>query len=127
MSSNSKKTQVVTIILKPKSILEFNSIIPNLCEWLNRRKKNIQFLIKERARIEKIFKNIPNFIEFIDEDKVHNFSDLIITLGGDGTLIGASRQSTKHSPPIFGVNMGRLGFITEFSKNEIFEELPKFF
>lgn len=44
-------------------------------------------------------------------------------MGGDGTLIGVSRNVKKNSPPIFGVNMGNLGFITEFSKVEFFDQL----
>jgi NAD+ kinase len=44
-------------------------------------------------------------------------------MGGDGTLIGVCRNAKKNSPPIFGINMGHLGFITEFSKQEFFEEL----
>ena len=44
-------------------------------------------------------------------------------MGGDGTLIGVCRNVKKSSPPIFGVNMGHLGFITEFSKAEFFDQL----
>ena len=44
-------------------------------------------------------------------------------MGGDGTLIGVCRNIQKNSPPIFGVNMGHLGFITEFSKAEFFDQL----
>ena len=44
-------------------------------------------------------------------------------MGGDGTLIGVCRNIKKSSPPIFGVNMGHLGFITEFSKSEFFDHL----
>lgn len=118
-----KSIQKVTIVLKPKLVNEFSAVLPNLCLWFLRRKVQVQFLTRDQERIKKIFKQLPKNISFIDEDKYHNFSDLIMSLGGDGTLIGVCRQATKHSPPIFGVNMGRLGFITEFSKAEFFEEL----
>lgn len=118
-----KAIQKVTIVLKPKLVNEFSAVLPNLCSWFLRRKVQVQFLTRDQERIKKIFKQLPKNISFIDEDKYHNFSDLIMSLGGDGTLIGVCRQATKHSPPIFGVNMGRLGFITEFSKAEFFEEL----
>jgi len=52
-------------------------------------------------------------------------SDLIISLGGDGTLIGVCRNADRKMPPIFGVNMGHLGFITEFNKIDMFDELTK--
>jgi len=118
-----KSVQKITIVLKPKLINEFSAVLPNLCTWFARRKISVQFLTRDQERIRSIFRQLPKNISFIDDDKYHNFSDLIMTLGGDGTLIGVCRQATKHSPPIFGVNMGRLGFITEFSKAEFFEEL----
>jgi NAD+ kinase len=112
----------IGILLKPRNVQEFNTIIPNITEWLIRRKKHVSFLSSEKTRLEKIFNNIPKNVSFIDFDAVHDL-DLIITLGGDGTLIGISRKCKKKTPPIFGVNMGRLGFIAEFSKVEYFDDL----
>lgn len=113
----------ISIVLKPKINTEFESILSNLITWLIRRKKNIFFLDKEKERIMKVFKgDIKNFT-FISENELHSSSDLIITMGGDGTLIGVCRNIKKNSPPIFGVNMGHLGFITEFTKAEFFDLL----
>lgn len=120
-----KSIQKITVVLKPHLISEFSAVLPNLCTWFSRRKVSVQFLSKDQDRLKQVFKTIPKNVSFVDEDKYHNFSDLILSLGGDGTLIGVCRQSTKHSPPIFGVNMGRLGFITEFSKAEFFDELDE--
>lgn len=114
----------VVIVLKPKVTSEFEGILPNLASWLNRRKKSVYFLSKEKDRIVKIFKNDIKNLFFIEENQIHD-SDLIITLGGDGTLIGVCRNVKKTSPPIFGVNMGHLGFITEFSKVEFFDQLEE--
>lgn len=113
----------ITIVLKPKVTAEFESIIPNLAMWLHRRKKTVIFLSKEKERLIKIFKGNLNNLNFVEEKDLHNDTDLIITMGGDGTLIGVSRNVKKNSPPIFGVNMGHLGFITEFSKVEFYDQL----
>lgn len=113
----------ITIVLKPKVTAEFESILPNLASWLHRRKKSVIFLSKEKERLNKIFKGNLNNLTFVEEKDLHNDTDLIITMGGDGTLIGVSRNVKKNSPPIFGVNMGNLGFITEFSKVEFFDQL----
>jgi len=115
----------VTIILKPKAVSDFEFILPNLVTFLSRRKKTIYFLEKESERLQRILKSNFKLVEMIHEDNLHVESDLIITMGGDGTLIGVSRNIKKNSPPIFGVNMGHLGFITEFSKLEFFDELEK--
>lgn len=115
----------ITIVLKPKVTSEFESILPNLASWLHRRKKTIRFLSKEKERLTKIFKGDLKNIIFVEEDKLNVDTDLIITMGGDGTLIGVARNVKKNSPPIFGVNMGHLGFITEFSKVEFFDQLEE--
>lgn len=115
----------ITIVLKPKVTSEFESILPNLTSWLTRRKKTIFFLSKEKERLNKLFKGDLKNLNFVEEENLHKDTDLIITMGGDGTLIGVSRNVKKNSPPIFGVNMGHLGFITEFSKLEFFDQLEE--
>lgn len=113
----------IAIVLKPKIHTEFQIIVPNLVNWLIRRKKQVYFLEHELDRVTDLLKNTSKDVDFITNDELHSETDLIITLGGDGTLIGVCRQIKKTSPPIFGVNMGTLGFITEFSKSEFFDQL----
>ncbi|MBU0538018.1 MAG: NAD(+)/NADH kinase, partial [Gammaproteobacteria bacterium] len=45
--------------------------------------------------------------------------DLIIVVGGDGSLLGAARILARHNAPVLGVNRGRLGFLTDISPDEI--------
>lgn len=47
--------------------------------------------------------------------------DLSVALGGDGTLLFASRIFSKYKIPIVGINLGGLGFITEFREGELLE------
>jgi len=49
------------------------------------------------------------------------FCDLSITFGGDGTLLSAARIFSKYGTPIIGINLGGLGFITEFGMSEVQE------
>ena len=41
--------------------------------------------------------------------------EIIITVGGDGTILRAARIAAPHGIPILGINMGRVGFMTELS------------
>ncbi len=115
----------VSIILRPNETKEFHDVLQNLVTWLTRRKKMIFFLSKEEKRLRRIFKNFPKNIHLIKETELGNHSDLILSLGGDGTLIGVCRKAMSKSVPIFGINMGTLGFITEFSKIDFYEDLER--
>jgi NAD+ kinase len=45
-------------------------------------------------------------------------ADLVFSLGGDGTLLGAARVAAPFGTPILGVNLGDFGFVTEISRDE---------
>jgi NAD+ kinase len=51
-------------------------------------------------------------------------SDLIVTIGGDGTILRAAQAVMPRPIPIVGINLGRLGFMTELSVGEAKEKLP---
>lgn len=120
-----KKIKNVSIKLKPTKIDNFDSVVTNLVRWLSRKGAKLKFLSTEEKRIEKsCSKSIVKLIEFVEEKEFYNSSDLLISLGGDGTLIGASHLIKKDTP-IFGINLGRLGFITEFQKSNFYDDLQK--
>ncbi len=51
--------------------------------------------------------------------------DILIILGGDGTLLLIAEEAARHSIPVIGINLGHLGFLTELTKNEAEESLEK--
>lgn len=51
-------------------------------------------------------------------------TDLLICLGGDGTMLRAARTVIPHAVPVLGVNMGRLGFLAEVLPGQLMERLP---
>lgn len=50
--------------------------------------------------------------------------DLILTLGGDGTILRAAQHSARAGVPLLGINLGRVGFLTEFAPQAWQEHLP---
>jgi len=45
--------------------------------------------------------------------------DLVLSLGGDGTLLRAARFATRHALPVLGINLGRLGFLTSTAEADM--------
>lgn len=59
-------------------------------------------------------------VEYIDTDKnIVNNSDVVVTVGGDGTIIYAGKYAAKANKPLIGVNMGRVGFVANLEKSDI--------
>ena len=52
-------------------------------------------------------------------------TDLLLCVGGDGTVLRAARAVVPHQTLLLGVNMGRLGFLTELDANEARDRLPE--
>ena len=51
-------------------------------------------------------------------------TELVLTIGGDGTILRAAQAVVPYSIPITGINLGKLGFLTELTANEAMEKLP---
>lgn len=77
---------------------------------------------------EKIFRghNHQTFFTYVSFDEIYSNCDLVIVIGGDGVMLEAARRSTPCGIPILGINMGRVGYMTELEMNEL-ELLDKIF
>src|SRR4030043_719708 len=52
-------------------------------------------------------------------------SELMLSIGGDGTILRTVRAVIPHAEPIAGLNLGHLGFMTELKADEAFDKLPR--
>ncbi len=65
--------------------------------------------------------------EGVPADELFDRSDILISIGGDGTLLSLSRRSYAYDKPILGINAGNLGFLTDVKLTEIEEFIEKIF
>jgi len=56
-------------------------------------------------------------VEILEREKLLNSIDLAIVVGGDGTFLDVARNIADYEIPILGINLGRLGFLTDISPN----------
>ena len=70
---------------------------------------------------ERIFRsyNHKPFYTYMSYDDIYSKSDLIIAIGGDGVMLEVARRATPCGIPILGINMGRVGYMTELEMNEL--------
>lgn len=50
---------------------------------------------------------------------------LVVCIGGDGTVLRAARLAVPESPPLMGINMGRLGFLTDMSPRDFYNQFER--
>ncbi len=65
--------------------------------------------------------------ETLKREELPESADLLIVLGGDGTLLSAARLAAARKVPILAVNLGGLGFLTTVSQDEIYVMLEEIF
>ena len=68
----------------------------------------------------------PSFIKGVDlisQELFGKKSDLIIVLGGDGTFLRAAKKYYKNGKPFIGVNLGRVGFLTDISLRNLKKDI----
>jgi NAD+ kinase len=105
----------VGIISKPKKT-EIREIVPGLIKWLHDHSIGI-FVDKETAAI------VQTSEECLSRNEMPSQVDLLVVLGGDGTLLATARALNRKPIPILAVNLGGLGFLTEVTLEELYPTL----
>lgn len=94
------------------------SVVPPLLAWLREHKIEIMVDVETSSCIDAGVDGLPR--EAL-ADKI----DLLLVLGGDGTLLSAARALRGHSIPVLGVNLGALGFLTSVTLDELYPVLDR--
>ena len=106
--------KAVGVVLHPGR--DCNSAMFELLAWASGRKVTVLAAEDEASRV-------PGRVEAVASTDLASRSDLMVSLGGDGTMLRAMRMSCGPKPPVLGVNVGKLGFLAEIDPPEMAEAL----
>ena len=99
---------------------QFWKLIFPLLDWI--QSKNLTPFITTRIR-EMATTPFPKSVQVIEKsDDLHHI-DLLIVLGGDGTLLSAARAVMDYDLPILGIHLGNLGFLAKVMENDLTDRL----
>jgi NAD+ kinase len=104
------------IISKPQKP-ELAEVIPELIDWLAKRNFATTLDINSATYIGKPEQAVER------PEMVSKRHQVVITLGGDGTLLSAARAFAHTGTPILGINLGSLGFLTEVPLSDLYTTL----
>jgi NAD+ kinase len=108
--------KTIGIISKP-GVPAAAELVPKLIRWLAERNLAVR-MDQETAEYARSDNALPR-------EQVPEGAELIIVLGGDGTLLSAARAIQGREVPLFPVNLGGLGFLTAITIDAIFPELER--
>jgi NAD+ kinase len=112
------KNKSVGIVTKPK-FPEVKRTLQDVVNWL--RARNIEVVLDTTSAI--LLGEQGGYQDTALVEK----ADVVLVLGGDGTMLNAARLAGERSIPILGVNMGGLGFLTEVRLENLYPSLERVF
>jgi len=95
-----------------------SELIADLSKTLNDENIELYCFSQSNDQID-----IPN-VKTIEEQSISDM-DLIVSIGGDGTMLQSSKLASNYSVPISGINKGRLGFLTDINPELVSEALQE--
>lgn len=112
-----KAFQTIGILSRPRRE-QLSVVVPPLLKWLEAR--GIKTMLDEETAAA-----LPTGSKGQPRSAVADASQLLLVLGGDGTMLTAARLAAPRKIPILPINMGSLGFLTSFTLDELYPALEE--
>ncbi len=124
--TKTKKKMVIGIIANTTKQKVF-SVLSGLIKKLKENEFDY-FLSGDIRRYKELITEKVSESKFLVEDKLCKKSDIIISIGGDGTMLATAFHAHIHSKPVLGINLGKLGFLVDSNVDQldrVIEDLKK--
>ncbi|MFG1677834.1 NAD(+)/NADH kinase [Micromonospora sp. NPDC049282] len=95
---------VFGLVLHPTR--DVSEVVEMIASWAARHGKTLAVREEDRQRV-------PTSVKAVTADELAAASDALISIGGDGTMLGALRLAVRDPKPVLGVHLGRVGFLVE--------------
>ncbi len=109
-----KSIGIIANIKKPQT----KEVVESIIQWAKQNKVDF-FLDQELSALLDYKERLSA------REKLWQLCEMIISLGGDGTMLATARAVGEHQIPILGINLGGLGFLTEITSNDLDKTLEK--
>ncbi len=118
--------RTVGIISKPRRE-DIAAVVPQLLDWLQAHNLEVFYDEETACCIDASLGSLSSATaEHVQpREQLAGKVDLLVVLGGDGTLLAAARSMGEHSVPILPVNLGGLGFLTSVTLDELYPLLEQ--
>ncbi|MFN0108188.1 MAG: NAD(+)/NADH kinase [Blastocatellia bacterium] len=108
--------KTIGVVVGPQKSEAWN-LVRELGEWCQTRGVRMKLRAAEEAPMAVLLAE--------DGGELAEDVDLLVSLGGDGTMLGVARFIGHRQVPVLGVNLGSLGYLTEFTKEELLTALDE--
>ena len=112
--NNIQRISIITNYNIQEKLMAAVQVADKLCEYVDK----ICIPQNYKDRIMRAHHHRSEFA-YVPIDDIYASSDLIVGIGGDGVMLETARRATPAGIPILGINMGRVGYMTELEMNEL--------
>jgi NAD+ kinase len=106
----------VGLVLHPRR--DSRPVVEKLTSWARAHDKQVIVDARDAARL-------PGDVEPVSEGQLVEQAEVLVSLGGDGTMLGALRLVAGRPVPVLGVNLGSRGFLVEIQPDELDSALDR--
>ncbi|MEV2238185.1 NAD(+)/NADH kinase [Micromonospora sp. NPDC049891] len=91
---------------------DVSPVVDTVAAWAARHEVALTVRAQDRQRV-------PESVRPVAEDQLTAGADVLVSIGGDGTMLGALRAAVADPKPVLGVHLGKLGFLVEVEPPEL--------